>query len=197
MSHTKMDPSFPLGKHVVSDVQIAEIVAQSLRHEFGDQPSSVKRIARFIGVHPRAVKNWLSLRNTPSVAHFLKLAKLCVPIRDFIHKELFEEQYNQDLLAHNTLHILEENDDETPIYTDKNVGINFPPIIKTHRKMNQRQIWFLQEIHSGNKVNGRDIAHFWGVTPRSAERDVKTLIDLGIIIFKGSRKNGHYSITEK
>ena len=80
------------------------------------------------------------------------------------------------------------------IYTDRFVGINVQVPLQLSGKMNERQLWFLGELQQHRTVRAQDICKVWGVTLRSAERDIAQLLATGIVVYRGSRKSGEYLI---
>ena len=63
--------------------------------------------------------------------------------------------------------------------------------------MNERQLWFLGQLQQHRTVRAYDIQRTWGVTLRSAERDIAQLIAAGVVVYHGSRKVGAYLIQTK
>lgn len=79
--------------------------------------------------------------------------------------------------------------------SDQNVPINVP--IKSWPKdINARQKWFLVELGHSVKVSATSITERWGVTLKTAKRDVSDLKERGLITFNGARKSGHYQLAE-
>lgn len=60
--------------------------------------------------------------------------------------------------------------------------------------LNERQQWFLDQVEAGVNVRPSHLADQFGVTVRTAERDVAALRDAGVIVFTGSTKSGRYEI---
>lgn len=78
---------------------------------------------------------------------------------------------------------------------DQNVPINVP-IKSWPTDINVRQKWFLMELGHSVKASAPNITERWGVTLKTAKRDVSDLKKRGLITFNGARKSGHYQLAE-
>ncbi len=65
----------------------------------------------------------------------------------------------------------------------------------TNVTINERQTWFLNRLRACEPVRPKDLADHFGVSLRTARRDVGTLTDLGLVTFEGSKKTGAYRLT--
>ncbi len=81
------------------------------------------------------------------------------------------------------------------VYGDKFFTINVAVRIEDAAELNQRQLWFLGCIQTGKKPSTEAITEIWGVTMRTAKRDVAGLVSLKLIRFRGAKKTGHYVLT--
>ncbi len=59
---------------------------------------------------------------------------------------------------------------------------------------NERQEWFLQQIARGINVRPAMMSEQFGVTERTAKRDIAALQDAELIVFVGSTKTGRYML---
>lgn len=57
---------------------------------------------------------------------------------------------------------------------------------------NERQEWFLQQIARGINVRPAMMSAQFGITERTAKRDIAALQDAELIVFVGSTKTGRY-----
>lgn len=188
MSFTNNDQVF----HRISEQELSEIIAYNLRKDHGYHGSSVKNIARMIGLNPRIVRNWYEGRNIPSLSNFLRLIS-CSPslMKSFL--ELTESvQGTRYVEAVKTDSISRANNN----YGDISVTINVTLNRKTLLKLNQRQLWFYGFLQKGAPVSAEDIANIWDINIRTARRDISQLIELGLIEFIGAPKNGRYMPVE-
>jgi predicted DNA-binding transcriptional regulator YafY len=58
--------------------------------------------------------------------------------------------------------------------------------------LNQRQLWFLEELRKMKQMQRTDIEKRWGVASRTAKRDIAGLVAVGAIRFRRSGKDGYY-----
>ncbi len=188
MSFTNNDQVF----HRISEQELSEIIAYNLRKDHGYHGSSVKNIARMIGLNPRIVRNWYEGRNIPSLSNFLRLIS-CSPslMKSFL--ELVESTQNaRSFTAVKTDAASQENNN----YGDISVIINVTLNRKTLLKLNQRQLWFYGFLQKGVSVSAEDIVNVWAVNIRSAKRDISGLVALNLIEFVGASKTGRYMLVE-
>jgi len=64
----------------------------------------------------------------------------------------------------------------------------------TAAELNERQLWMLAALTSGIRVSAADIAEHFGVTARTARRDIRGLREARRIVLVGTRKTGHYEL---
>ena len=83
---------------------------------------------------------------------------------------------------------------KTKIYSVSSVTINVTLPLARVADLNQRQLWLLGRLQQGLISKADDIEAAWGVTLRTAKRDIAGLINLDLIYFHGARKNGRYQL---
>jgi hypothetical protein len=196
MSHSKMDRSFPIKPRVISDEELAKIVAAALRCDFGETASSIKRIGQLTNTNLRAIKNWYEARNAPSSGHLLLLARSSPSILKFILEQIGGEDLWDafQLLSHHAPAVASEPPETVyrDIFTDKNVR-NHVPI----KSLNERQRWFLILLKRNNQAAAQDISGHFNVAIKTAERDIMGLKSAGKIRFEGSKRMGRYQIIKE
>lgn len=173
MSFSKMGKTLP---NFLFDKGVAAIVANALRSAHQNDSSAVKRIARNTGVSTHAVKKWYEAKSAPEATHLLVLA-VCYPeIQNKLNKmidqarELWKNSDAEAAVAGAKNSRRTTKGDE--IYTDKFVGINVRINRAIAAKLNARQLWVLGQMQMGRSVKPVQIADLWGVSLRTAERDV-------------------------
>ncbi|HKV12540.1 MAG TPA: ATP-binding protein, partial [Thermoanaerobaculia bacterium] len=77
--------------------------------------------------------------------------------------------------------------DVTPNVT-LDVTLNVTPDVT----LNERQTWFLAALHAGEGPRVKDLVERFGVTLRTARRDVAGLKDQGLVEFLGGSRKGSY-----
>lgn len=200
MSVIKKDQVFPIKPRAISDAELAQIVADALRKDFGDTPSAIKHIGRVTNANLRAIKNWYEARNTPSSGHLLLLARSSPSILSFVLQQVGGE----DLLGAFQLLKKDNNKPDSrnknlltvPKIAEKNfrIEVNLPHEITG--RLNKRQLWFLTLLQQGEKAKTATISTQFSVTDRTARGDVAELVDLRLIKLVSSRKNGWYVLKD-
>ncbi len=180
----------------------AEVIRVALKSELGSDPQSVQIVSNWTGATERTVNNWLNGVTGPSGLYLIRLLRKSDAVLETVlslaaRNEMLERYYET-----------RRERSSTPI--GQNVG--FPP--KTGRKhagvdpdrdpddpeidlnvtdlVGPRQIWFLQELRRKPKATAKDICQFFGVSQKTAKRDVAALKQLGIIGYEGSHRKGRY-----
>lgn len=195
MSRENIDHKFPKQKAGEIEYQIAQSLKKILREYYRDFPSAVKWICAKTGVQERAVRNWYEGRNAPSSGHFIILIRCYPAVLKMILK----------LSGHGYLipYILSPDQgggtgglaSEWAADSDENVPVNVR-IKPWPDGLNDRQKWFLIELHRKVKVTAADIVVRWSVTDKTAQRDIADLKRKSLIRFNGSRKTGRYEVME-
>jgi hypothetical protein len=67
-----------------------------------------------------------------------------------------------------------------------------PDPLNGYTDLNDRQIWFLCQLHSGRPLRGRDLGRQHNVSEKTAKRDIADLRRRKMIKYVGSRRKGHY-----
>jgi len=193
MSRSKKDRNIPNGNGLASDAQLAEIIADALREDFGDTPSSIKRIGRLTGANLRAIKNWYVAKNAPSSRYLLLLARMSPSILQFILTQVGGEDLWDvfDLFQRN---VLKPPVRQEPQQATDKVAKDIEKSV-TSRSPRERQAWFLERVVKGEEVSAELLMERWNVNLRTARRDISGLIVSGQIVFKGRRKTGRYELT--
>lgn len=194
MSRSKKDRNFPGGNGLASDAQLAEIIADALRQDFGDTPSSIKRIGRLTSANLRAIKNWYVGKNAPSSRYLLLLARMSPSILRFILMQvggedlwdvfdLFQRQMLKPKALIDDVNLASRTtkDDEKTV---------------TSRSPHQRQAWFMEQLFSAHTVTAENLMERWNINLRTARRDISDLVGTGKVVFEGSRKSGRYQLTK-
>jgi len=192
MSRSKKDRPFPHGNGLASDAQLAKIIAEALREDFGDTPSSIKRIGRLTSANLRAIKNWYIAKNAPSSRYLLMLARMSPSILRFILMQVGGEDLWDvfDLFQRQMLK-------PKALIGDANIESNETKgreNLVTSRLPRERQAWFLEQLSEGQPVTAEHLMDRWNVNIRTARRDLSDLVNGGRIVFIGSRKSGKYGL---
>jgi len=173
----------------ITDRQVAVLVSQALRQEHAATDAVVKRIARATQASPTTVRKWYEGQNAPSSANLLTLMGTYEGVlQTMLH-----------IVGRGELGELESKGGNAPltalrqaVYGDRFVTINVVVSSKAAANLNQRQLWFVGQLQQDVVVRADDIALVWGISLRTAKRDVAGLVKARVIRFSGSRKKGRF-----
>lgn len=195
MSQAKKDQLLPHKPQVVSDDQMAKIVAMALRQDFDNMPSTIKQISRSTNASIWTVKNWYEGRNAPSSGHLLLLARSSQSLLKFMLMQIGGEELWDAfrLLSSHPFALMP--DPKTLTLTEKTAQKNVPLNVPL-KSLNERQRWFLLFLRRKDKARAEDIVAHFDVSVKTARRDILQLKQAGKIRFAGSKKSGHYEILE-
>lgn len=177
----------------LTEDQLVETIASSLRADYGRTTSAVKEIGRHVKAPLRTIRNWYEGNNAPNCRHFVLLARTSPSL---VAKFLTMTGYNDILnTAWKTGHEFDQEDAGfRQIYSDNSVTINVTAPRKIASLLNHRQLWFLGRLQQGWLPTASDIELSWCVNIRTARRDISGLVDLGLVRFEGARKTGWYEL---
>jgi HTH domain len=175
----------------------AEKIADALKSELGGSHRTIKTIMRWTGSSEKTAKNWLGGETGPS-GHFL--IRLCIKsakVRELILQELAafdssllqteEDQAQRARLPLAGLNLIS--------YSANLSDADGTLVVPIPSPLNNRQVWFLERVGKRIRSSAEDISQKWGVSSRTAKRDISSLKEQGLIHFVGARRNGHYALS--
>lgn len=179
----------------------AEIIASLLRQEHGDSHRAVKQLMRQTGASERTVKHWLAANHGPDNVYLLRLIATSPVIRAFVQGVIEmgvrgQQRADRELLEHRA-----GSSNRTPGHVGSGHIASDDPINDPDRDrisdpmtepLKGRQQWFLERVVRGVRSTAGDIERHWGVSPKTARRDIAALRQAGLIHFAGARRNGRY-----
>lgn len=189
MSQAKRDHMWSSFQEVILEEKMGELVSGILRREHGKEPSPVKKISKRTGIAPTTIRKWYTSKKPPSIGHFLMLVQR--------YPELFKaflEACGYGYLAAHIRPIVDEKEDDLTITSAPAEAIPDVPINVPNQILNERQAWFLILLGGMNKARAEDIAAEFGVSLKTAKRDIEGLKTAGKIRFIGSKRSGRYEI---
>lgn len=200
MSFRKLDQTFPKNDFKINDKNLSKKISKILISKAPQKHGAIKQLSNLTGTEIHTLKKWYSGSNSPDLANFINLAR---HIPEFIKMflelcqspEIWDIYKNYEHLvdiATNKAKIIKYEESYGDIFSKTHVTINFSVNKKLPNILNERQIWFVQELQSGNNQKPSDIAEKWFVNIRTAKRDVSLLQEKGLVKFKGSRRYGKY-----
>jgi len=192
LSFSKNDQVFPSTGTRISEVAFAKSVAEALRNDYADIPSTVKQISRQTGAQPRAIRNWYEGKHIPSSLHLLILAKSSPSILQLVLKQIGGDDLFEAFRLLSGDRIVKPLEQEPVQHiTDKIVSIDQANSARL-KGLNRRQIWFYSQLKQGRIVSAKSIVQHWQVKERTAWRDIQKLTNQGVISFIGNKRRGEY-----
>lgn len=180
----------------------AQLIADALRQEHGDTHRAVKTIMRWTGASERSVKNWLSGEFGPSGYFLVRLCVKSPAVRGLVMELLVEP----DMVAPPIGDGSTEAESAMPTSAHSCVSESAPPeanrdtirdIIRdidvpNRHLLNERQLWFLTRVATGDRCLAADLAAHWQVSEKTARRDIALLKGWGLILYVGTLRRGRY-----
>lgn len=190
MSKPKMD-------HIWSkeylDRAICSLVSKALRKAHRNSSAARKHIARTTQLNELTIRKWYEGKNPPSAAHLLILMR---HYPDLLHAilQMMEDIKSGALNARagadqKIKTATRETGSKHKIWGDILVT---PTGHKKSLRLNQRQLWFMEQVHSQHRCTSKHIERHWRVNQRTAKRDIAALVAVGAIRFIRLSKSGYY-----
>jgi hypothetical protein len=180
----------------IDDEIIASEVSKALRQAYTELTTAIKWIERITDIEAETASKWYRGLHTPNSAHLMTLAgyypevlqALCILIG---RKDLWHAAMQNNIPHTMRTQILEKHPNHR-FRGDKSVTPKGRADSKIQGRFNQRQMWFLEQLQRGYKLQTKDIMIIWDVHMRTAKRDVAGLIAGGWIRFVASGNTGWY-----
>lgn len=198
MSQAKIDRKLHARFITQTDEQIRSGITKILRRKFRNSSSAVKVICRDTGAALRAARNWYDGENSPSLLHFVLLARNYPELVD-LFLDLCQRR-SEKLLGGGSKQQSEETLKsrvgylQSPQKATGDVGNN----VGNQNGIgtcNSRQLWFMLRLQEGATATADALADCWRVSVRTAERDITGLRQRGLVTYHGSKRAGHYCLT--
>lgn len=184
----------------ITGFDVANMCSRALRKEHQNDTSCVKHIQAKTQISENTISKWYRALNAPKTPHFLVLATNYPEVLKGLLLMIGREDVWRYCLLKNIpskmTAVTGENTEDKALYSDKYVHIDVVLKKEIVAKVNQRQLWFLGELQNGQSIPGRQIAKIWKKSQRTARRDIQAMLNLGLIAYCGSPKNGHYILLE-
>lgn len=165
MSFAKMGKTLPIFS---VDKGIARVVSDVLRKVHQEDASSIKCIARIAGVNLHTARKWYEGKVAPNAANLLLLMAY-YPHLQFEIEGMIE-------LSRGALEAKPYSAEaRDSLARDK--FVQFYVLLDAEKlgKLNIRQLWVLSEEHQGRQCSACDIVQQWGVSQKTAFRDLSQL----------------------
>ncbi len=183
----------------------AELVSLALKTELDDSRRTIKTVQRWTNASERTVKNWIAGSCGPGGDHLIAM---------LIHSDTMLHML---LIASRRFDIVQMLMDRSGSSADENTGTT--PTGRNARRRtsllhdpgrvpvgdpepdpdeafvpNERQRWFLAELAGGRRVSARGLQSRFGISEKTAKRDIAGLRANAWIAFTGSRRKGRYRL---
>ncbi len=192
MSQKNRDHIWSSFNEELLEQKMGELVSRALRIAHEGEASPVKKISQRTGIAPTTIKKWYTGKKPPTTGHFMILVqKYPEALKAFLEasghgyliayiRPLTEDSAENSVSSSTA----EEDIGDVPINII-DVPINF---------LNERQDWFLILLQDTNDGRAEHIAAEFGVSLKTARRDIEKLKEVGKIRFVGAKKTGRYKI---
>jgi hypothetical protein len=197
--------------------QYAAVIAQALHESLDKTHRAVKTVMAWTGANQRTVKNWLAGTNGPHGDHLIMLLSNSDAVVDALIGTLSIARRSALMVRLVKLAGSENATDSIASATAANIHqMDFHHSVRhqtaakfdpddpddpdggpgSHSwhycKINQRQVWFLQQLQRGREVRAADLERVHAVSKKTAKRDIASLRHFNIIRYVGSPSRGRY-----
>lgn len=180
----------------------AETVAELLLKEHGGDKHTVKKLMRQTHASQRTVKHWLAGEHGPDALFFLRLMVSSPVIRAFfigvIESTSADSASNMvDRGALSEVRRAYARGEHAAPAAQAEADPNDGPKDDTlddpdSDELNQRQVWFLDQLLGGGRCCAEDVMTAWRVSQKTARRDIASLKARRLVEYVGSRRKGRY-----
>ncbi len=166
----------------VLDNTIREDFAVAIKQEHIQISAVAKTIAAVTGIDSNAIAKWQKQKSTPSAAHLLRFATFYPSGLQMILAIIERDDLWQLAVENNIPNIMRERLEKRTAKYQK-CGDIFGDVTaqKYASPLNERQLWFLDMLKAGKKMQNKHIATEWNVALRTAKRDTERLLAAGHI----------------
>ena len=194
MPNTQMGNIFPAMTAAFFEQELTTRINKLLREAHQDKFSCIKIINLKTDIKNTTIKRWYAGRNPPSSAHLIILALHYPEVMKMVLDLSGYDYLIPHVLPGNTtdMDVTKTAPDTFPDLK-KNVTINVTIKSKT-ANLNERQVWFLENLKTGQNITAHDICKQWPDGLRTARRDISGLKELNLIRRAGGKKTGRYEI---
>jgi hypothetical protein len=179
----------------------AEVISVALRSEIRDYATAIRMIANWTDASERTVINWLSGRTGPSGLYLIRLLRksdeVLLTVLGLAQRlELLERYYAGDSLGA----LLPDARTGGDVAGHREWAARHvpgrdpddPDRVPDATELNIRQSWFLRQLGSNPAIRAADIAGFFGVSLKTAKRDIAALKNKRLVGYHGSARRGFY-----
>lgn len=200
----------------------AAIIAAALQSELGGTHQAAKTVMRWTGACESEVKHWLQGHHGPGGDYLLALMRESDAVFRAVSNAAGRRELTvaaQALAAYRTLLELVPPIDGAgsaherfPVgrygqgWRPARQGSNDPEndraggrittekTFQAGHELTPRQHWFIGVLGEGLHINARDLQHRWGISEKTARRDLAKLKAMRLIEFIGPFKTGRYRL---
>lgn len=179
----------------------AKIVADALAADLGQTHRAAKILMGWTGAAERTVKHWLAGSHGPSRSHLVILMQESDAVLGAILAAAGRGDVAPALPAstapgwisraarsgetHEVRGAPDDRDDDGDRGGAAGLAQASPA---------DRQAWFLDALAKGARVAASELVEAWGVSEKTARRDISALAARGLVEFVGARRSGRYRL---
>lgn len=186
MTHRKM---------TIIEQELMLEITKYFRQEYKNTLAATKLISRKTDIPTETIKRWHKGRNPPRSGHLVILARQYADVL----KIILRQTGHGYLIPYISAPDHEREMARISVLPDDDFAENVPinvPLKSWPDDINERQKWFLVELHRNIRVTATDIMQRWSVTDKTAKRDIADLKERSLIVYMGARKTGWYMLVE-
>lgn len=175
------------------DNTIRKAFAGAIKQEHIQVSAVTKTIAAVTDIDSNAIAKWQKQKSTPSAAHLLRFATFYPSGLQMILAIIERDDLWQMAVENNIPKIMHERLEKRTAKYQK-CGDIFSDVTeqKYASPLNERQLWFLEMLKAGKKMQNKHIATEWNVALRTAKRDTERLLAAGYIRSVRDGSNGWF-----
>ena len=195
MSRAKIDRIIP---KKIDDQCIAECISVALKASHKDLSSAIKNISRVTHISGNTIAKWYQAQHPPKAAHLLVLAAYYPEILRAI-LELLDlgdvwQAAEQLRVPQRMQKSLQERNTYYRIRGDIAVTPSTLQMTQKNTILNDRQLWFMEELAKGRHLRAVHIMQQSGVHLRTAKRDLQQLSSQNLIQYRKNGQTGWYEL---
>jgi hypothetical protein len=180
---------------------ISSGVSKALKQTHKGMTSAIHHISHVTQINESAIKKWYEGRNPPSAAHLLTLMTyypaVLRTVLELIDRNDIWQIAVRSGVEKEMIGILHQINPDYTIWGD----IHVTPMTKNHAEnsidWNDRQLWFLDNLHQIGQMRSQHIAEYWGISLRTAQRDASLLREAGLIMLVRNGRDGWYELAKE
>ena len=164
------------------DNTIREAIAEAIKQEHIQVSAVAKTVGSVTGISSNVIAKWQKRKSTPSTVHLLRFSAFYPSGLQMVLTLMEREDLWQLAVENNIPEMMREQlRNRTGKYQNSGDILPESEAQKGAFPLNERQLWFLEMLKTGKKMQNKNIAAHWNVALRTAKRDTEKLLAAGRI----------------